>query len=84
MSTTVISLEDELALLHTLIQSEGWKLFVSKWEHLLRECENSLLAQENPNRDWSAGLVTGYKRLLSYPGARIETLQREITKLSKV
>lgn len=83
MPITEASLEDELALANSLIQSEGWKWFVSKWAKLLRECENSLLDPDNPNRDWSAGLVSGYKRLLSYPNNRVETIQRELTKRSK-
>lgn len=78
-----LRLEDEQAMLHELVNSAGWKLFHAKWSKLLKDCNNSLRAQDCPNREWYAGLVVGYERVLDYPGTRIETIDKLILERDK-
>ena len=81
--TQELRLEDERAFLDTMVQTAGWKVFYAKWSRLLKECELKLRSPENPNREWDAGLVTGYLRILSYPGDRINKIDKQLLEASK-
>ncbi len=83
MATDVIELENELAWLSNMIATEGWKLYKTKFAKSLGECAGKLRDQDCTERDWYAGLVSGYERMLGYPDKRIieilNTLKRANT-----
>ena len=70
-------IENNRQALLKLKETEGWKLLTDKWQNLLRECARQLREKENPDRDWYAGLVTGYERILDWPDANIKLLEAE-------
>ena len=69
-------LENEHAWLVKLVDSEGWKIFHTKWAGMLEECARQLRAPDCDKRDFYAGLVTGYERLLNYPSTRIASIEK--------
>ncbi len=79
MEKDELLLADERVELDRLLQTPGWKIMHSKWLKLLNECEARLSAEESVNREWLAGLVTGYKRLLSWPDKRIAAIDKQLT-----
>mgnify|MGYP007044035847 FL=1 len=83
MSVTNADLETERELLEQLVATEGWKSYSSKWQKLLHECATQLKAQTVENREWFAGLVTGYERMLTHPAKRIEFIKDELVKRDK-
>jgi len=75
-------LENEYALLSMLVDSPGWKAYSEKWQHVLNECYMPLIAPESPARDWYAGLVTAYERMLEYPVKRMSDIEKLLKKQS--
>ena len=69
-------LENEHAWLVKLVDSDGWKLFQTKWSKMLDECARTMREPTCENRDWYAGLVTGYQRLLEYPSNRVSAIEK--------
>ena len=67
-------------MLQKLVESEGWKVLTKKWAELLRSCEIQLRAADSPQRDWIAGLVTGYERILNWPTKRSQDILRELNR----
>lgn len=76
MTDKEADLENEHAWLAEMVKTEGWKLYEAKWRGILDECSRKLRESDCDDRDWLAGLVTGYTRLLDYPNNRLISIQK--------
>ena len=76
MTDNQAELENERAHLIALTKSEGWKVMLAKWDRTIKDCSFKLRASDCENRDWYAGLVSGYERLMSWPATRISNIEK--------
>ena len=77
-ATEIALLENQRAFLARLLETEGWKIYEAAWTKMLREVAEQLRAKDNSNRDFDAGVVSGYERMLTWPAKRIAALDRMI------
>ena len=79
-TTSELRLEDEREWFSQLVNSDGWKRFVFVHKPLLEAEARKIRAEDCLNRDWHAGVVTAYEKLLRYPEARIQQINVELAK----
>lgn len=80
MNERELRLEDELEWLRRLTDSDGWKRLIYVHTKVLEEESRKIRGEQCDNRDWHAGFVSAYERLLRWPDQQIRAITSELKK----
>lgn len=63
--------------LKELVASDGWQICFAKWTKQLESHHDKLKSEDCENRDWQAGFVMGFEKMLHWPAIRIAEIERD-------